>query len=731
MLNKILPCLWLIGLVLALPVKVLSQEEAGKTLRIVKTSEPITIDGLENESSWSTTGLADQFINKWPLDTGLAKLQTKVRLLYDDKYLYVFAIMEVQDNNLVIQSLKRDVNPYYSEGFSIVLDPTGQKASGFTFGVNASGAQFDGIAQYNSVSFEMDSKWYSATRRYEKYWTAELAIPFKTLRFPADKSAWGINFIRNDMHNNCFSTWNRVPVQYFGANLGRLGNAAFDGIPRKPSNNNSFIPYINTNITHDSSTKLNFRAGLDARIAVSSSLNLAVTINPDFSQVDVDQQVINLDRYSIFLPEKRLFFLENSDLYSNLGSTNIRPYFSRKIGLTDDGQPITLLGGARLNGYLNTKTRIEVMDMQSGRQQNSFYQNYFTTVIERQVLKRSNVRLYYTDSEFFGDSAFKSGGADKYNRVAGAEFTYVAPRGNFDVGAKISGTLTPSVTGDNLFSNINMDYFSTHLNFSSQFNQIGKNYIPTIGFTPRLYNYDAASKETIRLGYYENTSHVEYDMYPKNKSHINMLVAEFNPSVFLNERDGSLNEADLGFKYSILFANRRTFYVGWIQKIINLPFETSIFSGLDNFKPGYYRFGYLQLDYESNFLKPFSWSVNTEIGNYFNGNRFSATAKVLQRIQPWGNFGIMFNYNHIEVEGKEVNPLIISPTIELAFNRNMFLTAFSQYNSDIHNFNINTKFQWRFQPASDLFLVYSSNYITPGYIIQGYSFTMKLVYWLN
>lgn len=210
-----------------------------------------------------------------------------------------------------------------------------------------------------------------------------------------------------------------------------------------------------------------------------------------------------------------------------------------------------------------------------------------------------------------------------------------------------------------------------------------------------------------------------------------MLVAEFNPSVFLNERDGSLNEADLGFKYSILFANRRTFYMGWIQKIINLPFETSIFSGLDNFKPGSYRFGYLQLDYESNFLKPFSWSVNTEIGNYFNGKRISATVKVLQRIQPWGNFGVMINYNHIEVEGKKVKPLIISPTIELAFNRNMFLTAFSQYNSDIHNFNINTKFQWRFQPASDLFLVYSSNYITPGYIIQGYSFTMKLVYWLN
>ena len=278
----------------------------------------------------------------------------------------------------------------------------------------------------------MDSKWYSATRRFEKYWTAELAIPFKSLRFPADRSGWGVNFIRNDMRNNCFSTWNRVAHSIFRCQPGLPGKCTiFDGVPRKPSNNNSFIPYINTTVTHDSSTRIKLHAGLDARIAVNSSLNLAATINPDFSQVDVDQQVINLDRYSISLPEKRLFFLENSDLYTNLGSVNIRPYFSRKIGLTDDGQPIPLIAGARLNGYLNTKTRIEVMDMQSGKQQNSFYQNYFTTVIERQVLKRSNVRLYYTDSEFFGDSSFKAGDADKYNRVGRSRIHLCCTEGKF------------------------------------------------------------------------------------------------------------------------------------------------------------------------------------------------------------------------------------------------------------------------------------------------------------
>ncbi len=720
----------LIYCLLFTPIVALSQQEQ-KALQITFTNETITIDGTDKERAWSASQQTDYFINKWPIDTGYASLQTEVRMLYDDKFLYVFAKMYVHDDNLVIQSLKRDVNPYYSEGISIVVDPSNQQSSGFTFGVNAADAQFDGIVQLNTDTFDWDSKWYSATKRYPSYWTAEFAIPFKSLRFPSDKTTWGINFIRNDMHNNCFSTWNRVPLEYFGANLGRLGKAIFSNAPHAPLHNNSFIPYINSDVLHDTSgATTHFHAGIDAKIAVTSSLNLAATINPDFSQVDVDQQVINLDRYDILLPEKRLFFLENSDLYSNLGSANVRPYFSRRIGLTDNGQPVRLIAGARLNGYLNPKTRIEVMDIQSSKQQNSFYQNYYTTVIERQILKRSNLRTYFTDVESFGDSAFKAGNTSRYNRVAGIEFNYVANKGNYDFGTKLSGSFDPARYNNNLFANAYADYFSPHVLLSTQFNSVGKNYIASLGFTPRLNNFDAASGTVVRLGYYESSSHIEYDIYPKNKKRVNMHVCEINPSVFLND-NGSLNETDLGLKYTILFSNRRTFYAGWVQKIINLPFETSIFSGLDNFKPGQYHFGYFQLDYESNFLKAFSWNMNMEAGQYFSGNRISATAGIKERLQPWGNIGVNVNYNHITAGNKTVDPFIISPTIELAFTKDIFWTTFAQYNTNIHNFNINSRFQWRFKPLSDLFLVYSTNYLTPDIKNQNYSLTIKLDYWIN
>jgi hypothetical protein len=124
-------------------------------------------------------------------------------------------------------------------------------------------------------------------------------------------------------------------------------------------------------------------------------------------------------------------------------------------------------------------------------------------------------------------------------------------------------------------------------------------------------------------------------------------------------------------------------------------FRNQYIQRTNNFQPGNYKFGYVQLDYESNFLKPFSWKLNLETGGYFSGKRFSLTGSILQRIQPWGNFGIMLNYNHIEADGKKVDPLIVCPSFELAFNRNMFLTTYVQYNTDISNFNINTKFQWR------------------------------------
>ena len=198
-----------------------------RPITVHKTVSKITVDGIMDESDWQTAALADSFINKWPTDSGKAKLQTEVRIVYDDQFIYFGIKAYLADKSPVIQSLKRDVNPYYSDGVSVVIDPSGKNTSGYTFGVNAAGAQMEGIVEVNSDTFDWDTKWYSATKMFKGYWTAEIAIPFKSFRFPKTQKQWGINFIRNDMTNNCFSTWNQVPIQFFGANLNCLGKIYF------------------------------------------------------------------------------------------------------------------------------------------------------------------------------------------------------------------------------------------------------------------------------------------------------------------------------------------------------------------------------------------------------------------------------------------------------------------------------------------------------------------------
>jgi len=220
--------------------------QTNRLTKVKRTNSRIVVDGLLDDSLWNSIPVVDSFINKWPTDNGKARLQTQVRIAYDEQFIYFGIKAFLSDKPPVIQSLKRDINPYYSDGISIVIDPSNKNTSGYTFGVNAAGAQMDGIVQVNSASFDWDTKWYSGTQIYNGYWTAELAIPFKSIRFPDGQTQWGINFIRNDMTNNCFSTWNQVPVQFFGANLNCLGKIEFaDDIPRV-KNNNAFIPYVSS-----------------------------------------------------------------------------------------------------------------------------------------------------------------------------------------------------------------------------------------------------------------------------------------------------------------------------------------------------------------------------------------------------------------------------------------------------------------------------------------------------
>ena len=302
-------------------------------VKISRATDEIRVDGVLDEASWRDAKKASDFWMSFPNDTNKADPKTEVRLTYNDDFLYVSAVC-YDDKNYVIQSLKRDVDFWDGDGFAFVIDPVNQKTNGFLFGVSPLGVQMESLlsgsvgargSRPRGVNNSWDNKWFAEVQHYDDRWTVEIAIPFKSLRYEQDKTTWGINFLRSHMETNEYHCWAKVPVRFRGIDLGYTGALNWDAAPKRTKGNIAIIPYVTgsaskdfeADLTEDRKLVPKTNAGLDAKIAITSSLNLDLTVNPDFSQIEVDQQVTNLSRFSIRFPERRTFFFENSDVFSD------------------------------------------------------------------------------------------------------------------------------------------------------------------------------------------------------------------------------------------------------------------------------------------------------------------------------------------------------------------------------------------------------------------------------
>ena len=405
-------------------------------IHINKTNETIKLDGELEETPWIIAEKATNLSNWVPTDVGYPKRQTEFSLTYNAQYLYIGVLLYDTDY-YVIKTLKRDAEVGKSDVFGIVLDPMNQHTNGYTFLVNAFNVQTEDVITgggTNEVDLSWDNKWLSATARHKNYWSLEMAIPFKTLRYPADKTVWGFNIGRGDLKNNEYSIWAKLPVAKMFTDLGYTGSLIWDAPPPAVGANISFIPYGKSSLTRDKENdqpgKEKLNAGFDVKAAVLKSMSLDATINPDFSQVEVDQQVTNLTRFNIFFPEKRTFFLENADLFTNYGAPPIRPFYSRTIGLDHDGNPIPIIGGARLSGNVSEKLRIGLMNIQTQRKNDFSAQNYTAISFNETVLKRSVIKGYFLNRQgFLSDREKQEHPLNAFGRNAGMQFNYSDSKG--------------------------------------------------------------------------------------------------------------------------------------------------------------------------------------------------------------------------------------------------------------------------------------------------------------
>ncbi|MEM6524211.1 MAG: DUF5916 domain-containing protein [Bacteroidota bacterium] len=729
--------LMLLCFLLSISTKSISQDTRDKyQLNLLRSGSAIVLDGNLDEEGWAEASKVSDFINQWPVDSGMAEAKTEVKVIYDDNFLYVSAIL-YDNGTRVIQSLKRDNDGHWgSDGFTVVVDPINERSNGFMFGVNAGGAQMEGVLTVNSWGTDgdrnWDNKWYSKVVQYKDRWQVEMAIPFKTLRYNPNNTSWGINFIRNDMERNIYSTWTQIPVNFGAIELGYNGLLIWDHKPPLIKGKIAVIPYLAGGVSrnHEDAepTSSDLDAGLDAKVAVTSSLNLDLTVNPDFSNVDVDQQVTNLSRFSLFFPERRNFFLENSDLFSEFGRWNVRPFFSRRIGL-NDGDPVPIKYGARLSGNLAKGLRIGLMDIQTAGTDDQSAQNYAVGAFQKRVLSRSSIKGIWVNRQSNGKQ--EDGVEKDYNRVGGLEFEFLSMDGKWSANIKHHQSFTPEKSSANGFYSALLTYQSRTFFWGITASQVDRDFVADVGFTPRLDNYDAEADTTVRLGYRDFNPWVGYNHYPEGNSPINMHGPRFW-AVWTFNADGSFNERLLNLVYFVNFKSSAEARIRIRQNGVDLPFSTDLI-GDDVFLPAKrYDFTEVSGYFATNSRKRLSGDFNVTYGSFYNGTKLTISSSLNIRRQPWGNFGIAYTQNRVDLEEFGNTDLhLLGPRAEVSFSNKMFWTTFLQYNTQAENFNINSRFQWRYKPMSDIFIVYTDNYTTTALTVKNRGLIFKMTYWLN
>jgi hypothetical protein len=734
---------WLYLLALLTCSSVWAQKDSLRTasrLIVKRTSSPVVIDGSGDEAAWSEAGVTSPFVNKWPTDSGYAEAQTQVKLLFDNNFIYVLAVNYQKKEDLVIRTLKRDqLDAFWgSDGFSVVLDPFHQQNNGFMFSLNAGGAQMEGTLNlrgaWTVTSENWDNKWFSAVTVHDEYWVAEMAIPFSALRFRKEAAEWGINFVRNDMKRNAYSVWSPVPLQMNGTDLGHMGVLQWDE-PITPTRSLvTLIPFATSahtrNHEDDEAAITGASGGLDAKVTLSSSMNLDLTVRPDFSNVDVDQQLTNVTRYSLFFPERRNFFLENADLFSNYGSWQVRPFFSRRIGL-QDGEPIPIALGARLTGNVSKGLRIGVMDVQTRATKDYSANNYLVAALQQNIWKRSSVKVFTSNRST--TLSVEDDDRHDYNRTYGAEFQYISADGKWNAALRAHGARTPEKLSDNEYLSVQTSYLDRRFYAGLMVEDLGENYINDIAFIPRLENYDAERDTTIRIGQYIVNPWIGLLIRPKNSS-VN-LIEPNSWSVITYRKDGSLLERNTSVNVSVIMKSTEEFFVEAFNTEVNLPFPTELIDAdrYENLPARHYNFTHYSASYSSDSRKRISGSLKAGWGTFYNGTRTEYVATLMARVQPWGNFGMSYSQNDIRLPGEygSAQYILVGPKAEISFSNTMAWTTFVQYNTQSENVNINSRFQWRYRPMSDIFLVYSDNYTSTDFTVKNRGVVLKMTYWLN
>jgi hypothetical protein len=666
-----------------------------------RATAPLVIDGRLDEADWARAAVADSFATSRPDYAPTSPFVSRVRVLFDDEYLYVgaFHAEPLGRMGLRVPDLRRDFEPPESDDFAVTMGPLGDRRTAFQLHVNPYGAQgdvqaFDGGDSFN---FNWDAMWRVRTTRSDSGWTAELAVPWRSLRYAPGLTSWDLNLVRNVRRAFQWSSWMPYPRQFSSWRLTYAG--VLDSLaPPPPGTNVRVRPYALAQGARDGAsggTRGTFGdVGGEVIWAPTTNSLVEATVNTDFAQADVDRQVVNLTRFSVFFPERRQFFLENADLLNagglQFGRYVVQPFFSRRIGLADDGTLLPIPGGVRY-AYRTGRTTAGALAMRSAAVGARGASDFAVARASRFFGRATRVGATVALRDDAPGADGRGGGT---NLVTALEaFGRVGEQVQFQ--GMVSTSADRGRTG--VAATYGAGYRSPTFEASMQGGLVTEAYDPRTGFVSRpnvLYTNPG----------------VAWTLQPAWKPAVLTWIKPGVGATFFHTPDTrALQEATVEGTIELL-GRRGGAVVPFVQTNAQRPTTAIPFLPGVTIAPGAYDFARAGVDVRSDQSAAVAWTANVATGGFFDGQLTRLSVGGRWSPSPFVALRLAYEVNRLAgvgVADTNVTTHLAGPELRVFLNPRVQWSAFYQYNTAQQRGTLNARFSWEFTPLSFLYVVWN------------------------
>ncbi len=714
------------ALVVATPTGLLAQwVEPSERPRVVPVfvDRAPSVDGdVLGDLAWEGVEPAADFWQNTPDEGQASTEETEVYVVYTSDTLYFGVVCyDRTPDDIIVASSRRDSSLVETDSFQVILDTYRDEKTGFVFGTNPVGIEYDGqvtqegegggFGTAGGFNINWDGDWDVRAQISEIGWSAELAIPFRTLRYPKNMvQDWRVNFQRNIRRRNEQAYWSPLPRQYNLYRLSMAGSMESFEVPRQ--NNLKVLPYVLGVGTREgvegASTENDSDVGLDVKYSLTPSLTLDGTINTDFAQVEVDELQINLDRFNLFFPEKRPFFLENAGYFTVGVPQEVELFYSRRIGLGPDGEIVPIDWGLRMSGKAREHYNVGLLYMQTDEVEGVAPGNQFGMVrVNRDLPNRSGIGGTLINRQGSGSLA----GDEDYNWTYGLDGRWgIGQNGLID--GFVAQTQTPGLEGDDYSFRLGGSYDSEKWSLAAGYTEVADNFNPEVGYLTRqgYRKPDGFLMRRIRpedlWGLLELRPHVSYRGYWNY--------------------DGFQETGFLHLDNHWVWRNGYEVHTGidFTREGLVDPFE--IDEGVI-IAPGTYDNTEVMVVFLTNQGAPVAFSTRVIAGGFFDGDRLSISPALRFRIGDTFNAELGWRYNDIELETGAFETNLGLLRLSYSFTQKIFVQALLQYNDRADLWATNLRFGWLTRASAGLYLVYNEirDIQGAGTGIPGRSLTLK------